>query len=191
MPARSTIRTHADRSVPEETAKVLEEGHVAHVGFVDEGQPFVIPLGYQFSAETPDRLYFHGSLGSRAMRHMATGAPLCISVTLLQGLVYSRTALNHSMNYRSAVVFGRGRRVTDESVQRAVYEAMVRRYFPGRTEGRDYSAPTDAHLAQTMLIEVEIEESSAKMRTGPPLGPMDAVEGAAGTCGVVPLPADG
>lgn len=187
MSSRSTIRIHADRSVPQEAAAILAEGHVAHVGFVEEGQPFVIPLGYQFSAETPDRIYFHGSLASRAMRHMASGAPVCVTVTLLQGLVYSRTALNHSMNYRSAVCFGRGRRVTDEAVQRKVYEAMVGRYFPGRTEGRDYAAPTVAHLDATALVEVEIEEMSAKKRTGGPLGPLDAVEGAPGTCGVVEL----
>ncbi|HEX3745011.1 MAG TPA: pyridoxamine 5'-phosphate oxidase family protein [Bryobacteraceae bacterium] len=187
MTTRTNIRNHAERSVPEEAAGILAEGHVAHVGFVEDGQPFVIPLGYQYSAESPDRIYFHGSLGSRAMRHLSTGAPVCISVTLLQGLVYSRTALNHSMNYRSAVCFGHGRRVMDEAVQRRVYEAMVRRYFPGRTEGRDYSAPTEAHLESTALVEVEIEEWSAKMRTGGPLGPTDAVPGADGTCGVVEL----
>jgi uncharacterized protein len=187
MSPRSTIHTHAERSVPEEAAKILAEGHVAHVGFVEDGQPFVIPLGYQFSPATPDRIYFHGSLASRAMRHMATGAPVCVTVTLLNGLVYSRTALNHSMNYRSAVCFGRGRRVMDPAVQSTVYDAMVSRYFPDRTAGRDYSAPTAAHLESTMLIEVEIEEWSAKMRTGGPLGPLDAVEDAAGTCGVVPL----
>ena len=121
------------------------------------------------------------------MRHLASGAPVCVSVTLLDGLVYSRTALNHSMNYRSAVCFGRGRRVTDSAVQRTVYEAMVSRYFPGRTEGRDYAAPTAAHLESTALIEVEIEQWSAKMRTGGPLGPLDAEEGAPGTCGVVDL----
>jgi nitroimidazol reductase NimA-like FMN-containing flavoprotein (pyridoxamine 5'-phosphate oxidase superfamily) len=187
MSARTTIRTHAERSVPEEAARILAEGYVAHIGFVEDGQPFVIPLGYQFSAETPERIYFHGSLASRAMRHLASGAPVCIAVTLLNGLVYSRTALYHSMNYRSAVCFGRGRRVMDSAVQRTVYEAMVRRYFPGRTEGRDYQAPAAAHLESTALVEVEIEEWSAKMRTGGPLGPMDAVEGAPGTCGVVEL----
>jgi nitroimidazol reductase NimA-like FMN-containing flavoprotein (pyridoxamine 5'-phosphate oxidase superfamily) len=187
MSPRSTVCRHAERSVPEEAARILAEGHVAHVGFAEDGQPFVIPLGYQFSPETPGRIYFHGSVASRAMRHMATGAPVCITVTLLNGLVYSRTALYHSMNYRSAVCFGRGRRVIDTAVQRAVYEAMVSRYFPGRTEGVDYSAPTAAHLESTMLIEVEIEEFSAKMRTGGPLGPMDAIEDAPGTCGVVPL----
>jgi len=185
MPDRTTIRTHAERSAPEEAAGIFAAGRVAHLGFAEDGQPVVIPMGYQFSEETPDRIYFHGSLGSRAMRHLASGAPVCIAVTLLDGLVYSRTALYHSMNYRSAVCFGRGRRVMDEAVQRAVYDAMVRRYFPGRTAGRDYSAPTEAHLESTALVEVAIEEWSAKMRTGGPLGPMDAVDGAPGTCGVV------
>jgi uncharacterized protein len=187
MSQRSTIRIHADRSVPQEAAQILAQGHVAHVGFVEEGQPYVIPLGYQFSPAAPDRIYFHGSLASRAMRHMASGAPVCVTVTLLDGLVYSRTALNHSMNYRSAVCFGRGRQVTDSAVQRTVYEAMVSRYFPERTPGRDYAEPTQAHLDGTTLIEVAIEECSAKMRAGGPLGPLDATEGAPGTCGVVPL----
>jgi len=160
---------------------------VAHVGFVQDGQPFVIPVGYQYRADAPDRLYVHGSLGSRLMRHLATGAPVSIAVTLLDGLVYSRTAMNHSMNYRSVVCFGRGHRVTDDAVQRAVYDAMIDRYFPGRTAGRDYSAPTVEHLNATMLIEIEIEEWSAKMREGDPLGPEDAAEYAPGTRGVVPL----
>jgi nitroimidazol reductase NimA-like FMN-containing flavoprotein (pyridoxamine 5'-phosphate oxidase superfamily) len=155
------------------------------VGFVQDGQPFVIPLGYQYSESSPGSIYFHGSLGSRAMRHMAGGAPVCVTVTLLDGLVYSRTALNHSMNYRSAICFGRGKQVFDRAIQHEVYEAMVSRDFPGRTVGTDYAAPTPEHLDATALIEVEIEEYSAKARTGGPTGPLDAVEDAPGTCGVV------
>jgi hypothetical protein len=185
--ARSTIRTHADRSVPEDAAQILAAGYVAHLGFVEDGQPFVIPLSYQFSPAAPDRIYLHGSLASRALRHLATGAPVCLTVTLLDGLVYSRSAVNHSMNYRSVVCFGRGRRVTDPAVQAAVYEAMIGRYFPGRTAGRDYAAPTAEHLAATALIEVEIEEWSAKARAGGPLDPLDAAADAPGTRGVVPL----
>ena len=184
---RSTICTHADRSVPQEAVKIFAEGRVAHVGFVQDGQPYVIPLGYQFSPDAPRYLYLHGSPASRLMRHLATAAPVCIAVTLLDGLVYSRTALYHSMNYRSAICFGRGRRVMDEALQRSVYEAMVSRYFPGRTAGRDYSEPTAEHLAATMLIEVEIEEWSAKRRAGGPMGPLDAGEDAPGTRGVAPL----
>jgi nitroimidazol reductase NimA-like FMN-containing flavoprotein (pyridoxamine 5'-phosphate oxidase superfamily) len=185
--SRSTIRTHADRSVPEQAAGILAQGLVAHLGFVEEGQPYVIPLSYQFSSAAPDRIYLHGSLASRAMRHLATGQPVCITVTLVDGLVYSRTAFNHSIDYRSVVCFGRGRRVTDSALQRSVYEAMIGRYFPGRTEGRDYAGPTAEHLEATALIEVAIEEWSAKVRTGGPLGPGDADDNAPGTSGVVPL----
>ncbi|MBZ5625462.1 MAG: pyridoxamine 5'-phosphate oxidase family protein [Acidobacteriia bacterium] len=184
---RSTIQRHPDRDARERAAPILAEGHVAHVGFVDDGQPFVIPLGYQFNPAEPDRLYLHGSPASRALQHLASGAPVCITVTLLDGLVYSRTALYHSMNYRSVVCFGRGRQVTDPEVQQRVYKGMVSRYFPGRTAGKDYSEPTSAHLEATTLIEVEIEEWSAKAREGGPAGPQDADPQAPGTCGVVPL----
>jgi uncharacterized protein len=171
----------------ERAAPILAEGHVAHVGFVEDGQPFVIPLGYQFNPAEPDRLYLHGATASRAMEHVASGAPVCITVTLLDGLVYSRTALYHSMNYRSVVCFGRGSRVTDPGVQQKIFRGMISRYFPGRTAGQDYSEPTAEHLAATRLVEVRIEEWSAKQRDGGPLGPMDADPGAPGTCGVVPL----
>ena len=184
---RSEIRRHAERSVVDKAAAILAQGHVAHLGFVQDGQPFVIPLGYQFDAAEPDRLYLHGFPGSRAMLHVASGAPVCITVTLLDGLVYSRTALNHSMNYRSVVCFGRGRQVTDFEVQRRVYRAMVSRYFEGRTPGRDYSEPTDSQLLNTLLVAVEIEEWSAKAREGGPMGPLDRDDNAPGTCGVVPL----
>jgi len=116
------------------------------------------------------------------MRHMATGAPVCVTVTLLNGLVYSRTALNHSMNYRSAVCFGRGRRVMDPAVQSTVYDAMVSRYFPESHRGpgllRAHGGAPGVHYADRSGVE----EWSAKMRTGGPLGPLDAVEDAAGTC---------
>ena len=186
-PTRASIRRHAERDATESAGAILAEGRVAHVGFVEDGQPFVIPLGYQFDPAEPDRLYLHGSTASRALQHAASGAPLCITVTLVDGLVYSRTAMYHSMNYRSVVCFGRGRRVTDPEVQQKVYRAMVSRYFAGRTAGRDYSEPTAEHLEATSLVEVRIEEWSAKQRQGGPLGPRDADPEAPGTCGVVPL----
>jgi len=185
--SRSTIRRHADRDVSDRAAPILAEGHVAHVGFVQDGQPFVIPVGYQFSPADPDRIYLHGSPASRALQHVASGEPVCVTVTLLDGLVYSRTALYHSMNYRSVVCFGRGREVSDPEVQQRVYRGMVSRYFAGRTAGRDYSEPTAEHLAATLLVEVVIEDWSAKAREGGPAGPLDADPEAPGTCGVVAL----
>jgi nitroimidazol reductase NimA-like FMN-containing flavoprotein (pyridoxamine 5'-phosphate oxidase superfamily) len=184
---RSAIHRHPERAAIEQAAAILAEGHVAHVGFVQDGQPYVIPLGYQFDAAEPERLYLHGYPGSRAMLQLASGEPVCITVTLLDGLVYSRTALNHSMNYRSVVCFGRGRRVTDHETQRRIYRGMVSRYFEGRTPGRDYSEPTDPQLENTLLVGVDIEEWSAKARDGGPTGPLDRDENAPGTCGVVPI----
>jgi len=108
-------------------------------------------------------------------------------VTLLDGLVYSKSAMYHSMNYRSVICFGRGREVTDRPAQRSVYEAMVSRYFPGRTTGRDYAPPAEPHLDATLLVEVALEEWSAKAREGGPLGPLDNDDAAPGTCGVVAL----
>jgi len=117
---RSAIKRHPERDVIDRAAPILAEGHVAHVGFVDAGQPFVIPMGYQFNPPTRITCILHGSPASRVIKHLASGAPVCVTVTLLDGLVYSRTAMNHSMNYQSVVCFGRGRQVTDADVQQRV-----------------------------------------------------------------------
>lgn len=187
LPTAATVERHPERAVTDRAAEILVAGHVAHVGFVDRGRPVVIPFGYQFDAAMPDRLYLHGTPGGRAIERIESGEPVCVTVTLLDGFVYSKTALYHSMNYRSVVCFGRGTRVTDTEVQHRVYRSMVSRYFEGRTPGRDYSIPTPAHLDATALVEIRIEEWSAKMREGGPKGPTDADPNAPGTCGVVPV----
>lgn len=184
---RTRIRRHPERAVPAEAPEVLAQGMVAHVGFCQDGQPVVMPLAYHFDPATPDRLYLHGAHASRTLRHLATGAPVCVTVTLLDGLVYSRTALYHSMNYRSVVCFGRARRVAGEAEKRAIFERMAQRYFAGRTAGRDYDAPPSAHLRGTALVEVQIETWSAKARRGGPTGPRDADPTAPGSRGVVAL----
>ena len=184
---RSKLKCHAERAVPEEAAAFLTAGSVAHVGFAVEGQPFVIPFTYHYAATAPDRLYLHGSLDSRTLKHLSTGAPVCVTVTMEDALVYSRTALYHSMNYRSVVAFGKARAVESATDKQKVFLAMVDRYFPGRKAGRDYAAAPRADLDSTALIEVVIEEASAKRREGGPLGPHDANPDAAGTAGVVEL----
>jgi uncharacterized protein len=184
---RAEIKRHAERSVPEQAATILAVGRVAHLAFTENGQPFAIPFGYHFDAARPDRLYIHGSRASRALNLAASGAPLSITVTLLDGLVYSKSAMYHSINYRSAICFGRGREVTDPATQRTIYEQMVQRYFPGRTPGRDYAPLTAPELAATILVEVAIEEISAKARQHGPAGPCDDDPEAPGTCGVIPL----
>ena len=182
IPARAQ---HADRSVPEEAASILAQGLVAHVAFSLDGQPYVIPFSYQYDSSVPDRLYLHGSPESRALTHLASGAAVCVEVCLLDGLVYSRTAKYHSMNYRSAVCFGRARRVEGEAEMRDVFEKMIARYFEDRTSGRHYEAPPKAHLDATALLEISIEAWSAKARRGGPKGPRDADQSAPGTAGVV------
>jgi len=184
---RSEIQRHPERGVAERAAEFLAAGRIAHLAFLDGEQPVAIPFGYQFDAARPDRIYLHGSAASRALRLAAEGLPVCVTVTILDGLVYSKTALNHSMNYRSVVCFGRGRQVTDHAEQQTVYEGMVRRYFPGRTAGQDYALATDPQLDATLLVEIVIEDFSAKMREGGPLGPLDADPAAPGTCGVAPV----
>ena len=180
---RTRIKSHPERAVPEEAAEILSNGLVAHVGLIEDGLPFVIPLSYHFDSERPDRLYLHGSIRSRAMENLASGVPVCVTVTLTDGLVYSRKAMNHSMNYRSVVLFGTAREVTDHDEKFALFDQMVQRYFPDRLLERDYNPPPASDLGVTALVEVEIEEWSAKARRGGPTGPDDDNPDALGSAG--------
>jgi uncharacterized protein len=181
------IRQHVERAVPERAQEFLAEGHVAHVGFEQDGRPYVIPMLYHYGAEWPDRIFVHGGVSSRMIQHLATGVPVCATVTELDGLVYSRDARYHSANYRSVMCFGHARLVEDDDVKQAMFTAMTSRYFPGRTAGRDYAIAPKSHLDATPVVEIVIEEFSAKMREGGPKGPRDADASASGTCGVVEL----
>jgi len=183
----TTIRQHAERNVPERAQEFLAQGHVAHIGFELDGLPYVIPMLYHYSPEQPDRLYIHGGLTGRMIAHLATGVPVCATVTELDGLVYSRDARYHSANYRCVMCFGRGRLVEDDARKHAIFEAMTARYFPGRTVGRDYAAAPKSHLDATPVLEVVIEQMSAKTRVGGPKGPRDADDGAPGSSGVMEL----
>jgi len=184
MDERARLRTHSERSVPEEAPAILEAGRVAHVGFVVDGQPYVIPMLYHY---VPDAgvLYLHGARKGRIMRHLGDGAPVCVTVTHLDQLVYSKTALDHSANYRSAVCFGTGRVIEDADEKNGILEEMVGRYFEGRTGGVDYQHATPQHLKATTLVEVAIEAISGKERHGPPNGPDDDDPDAPGTAGLV------
>lgn len=183
----TSIHQHPERSVPDRAQEFLAEGYVAHVGFEQEGRPYVIPMLYHYSVEQPDRLYIHGGLSSRTIRHLASGVPVCATVTELDGLVYSRDARYHSANYRCVMCFGRGRLLEDDERKQAVFIAMTSRYFPGRTVGRDYAIAPKSHLDATPVVEIVIEEISAKMREGGPKGPHDADPDAPGTCGALEL----
>ena len=180
---RTRVKNHPERSVPEEAAEILSSGMVAHVGFIEDGLPYVIPLTYHYDSDNPDRMYLHGSIRSRAMEVLASGAPVCVTVTMSDGLVYSRKAMNHSMNYRSVVLFGTAREVTDHDEKFALFDQMVQRYFPDRLLERDYNPPPASDLGVTSLVEVQIEEWSAKARRGGPTGPDDDKPDAAGSAG--------
>lgn len=182
---RARLRQLRERSVPEEIPAILAEGRVAHLGFVVDGQPYVIPLLYHFDPAVPDRLYLHGSTRSRALGRLATGAPVCVTVTHLDQLVYSKTALDHSANYRSAVCFGTGRVIADPDEKNAVLEHMVARYFEGRSAGEHYTRATPQHLKATLLVEVAVTEASGKARRGPPNGPGDDDPDVPGTAGLL------
>lgn len=190
LPAdRAQVRVHRDRAVPDEAAAILAAGIVAHVAIADAHGPLVIPMTYQFDPAEPGVIHLHGGHHSRLMQALAAGTPVSIGVTLTDGLVASKTALNHSVNYRSAVAFGRAAaQQGDLARQRAVLQAMIARYWPGRTAGVDYGVTPERDLDATAFVTIAIEQVSAKKRSGPPKGPGDADPAVPGTAGVFPIP---
>jgi len=144
--------------------QILDEGFICHVGFAIEGQPFVIPTGY---ARAGDKLIIHGSQASRMLRALKTGIDVCVTVTIIDGLVLARSAFHHSMNYRSVVIFGRATLIEEREAKLAALFALSEHMIPGRWE--DVREPTEAELQQTTVLSLPIDEASAKIRTGPPL----------------------
>jgi nitroimidazol reductase NimA-like FMN-containing flavoprotein (pyridoxamine 5'-phosphate oxidase superfamily) len=142
---------------------VIDAGLVAHLGFVDEGQPFVIPT---LHARIGDQLYVHGSSASRALRRLGEGIPVCVTVTLVDGIVLARSVFEHSMNYRSVVVLGTATAVEAESEKYEVLEAFTEKLLPGRWG--DARVPTSVELKATSVLRVPLDEASAKIRTGGP-----------------------
>lgn len=142
---------------------VLDAGLIAHVGFQDAGQPVVIPMLY---ARRGRSLLLHGAGKARISRLLASGAPICASVALLDGIVAARSAFNSSLHYRSAVIFGSGRLLEGREEALAALETVSNHVFPGRWE--ELRAPTEQELAMTAVIEVSIEDASAKISADPP-----------------------
>jgi nitroimidazol reductase NimA-like FMN-containing flavoprotein (pyridoxamine 5'-phosphate oxidase superfamily) len=143
--------------------RILDEALIAHVGLAVDGDPVVIPMVF---GRDNDRLFLHGSVASRLLRALDHGLPVCVTVTLLDGLVLARSQRNHSANYRSVVVFGTGRRLHHDDAVRALAR-IVDHAIPGRSA--EARPPTKAELAETLVIEVPIEVASVKVRSGPPL----------------------
>jgi uncharacterized protein len=182
--ARSRVRRHPERGSRERELidAILDEGLVCHVGIVVDGRPVVIPMAY---ARDGDRLLLHGATGSRLLHALAGGCEVCVTVTLLDGLVVARSAFDSSMNYRSVVAFGRARQVADDAGKRRALDALTDHLIPGRT--RELRAPLEREVNATEVIEVTIEEASAKTRFGPPSEPAPAAGADEVWAGVVPL----
>ena len=167
---RTRLVREAERGVYDrETAyRILDEGFLCHVGFVADSQPFVIPTSY---GRKDDRLYIHGSAASRMLRQMKEGLPVCVTVTLLDGLVLARSIFNHSMNYRSVVILGKATPVDDPLEKVEALRLLSEHIIPGRWA--DARQPNERELKATLVMRVPIEEFSAKVRTGPPIDDED------------------
>jgi nitroimidazol reductase NimA-like FMN-containing flavoprotein (pyridoxamine 5'-phosphate oxidase superfamily) len=170
--ARTTVKRQPDRGHydRDRVHAVLDEGLVAHVGLATAEGPVVIPMLY---ARDGDRLLLHGSTASRLLRS-GRSAELCVAVTLVDGLVLARSAFHHSMNYRSVVVFGQATAIADPDERRAALDVLIDHIVPGRTgEARE---PNDKELRSTLVLALPLDESSVKIRTGPPIDEDDDLD---------------
>jgi len=143
---------------------ILDEALVAHLGFAIDGHPYVIPT---LHARVGDTVYVHGSAASRAIRALGAGAPACLTVTLLDGIVFARSAFHHSINYRSVVVLGEARPVANQTERAAALELFTERLAPGRWS--EVRPPSAQELKGTRVLAIRLDEASAKARTGPPV----------------------
>ena len=143
--------------------RILDEGFVCHVGFTVDGQPFVIPTAY---GRVGDKLYIHGSAASRTLRSLNGGIPVCVAVTLVDGLVLARSAFHHSINYRSVVILGAATMVVAAEEKMTALRAFTEHVIPGRWD--DVREPNEQELKGTSVLALPLVEVSAKVRTGPP-----------------------
>ena len=160
------VQRHPERAAydRETIDAILDEGLVGHLGFVSDGHPYVVPMLY---ARAGDTLYLHGAPASRVLGSLTSRASFSFTVTLLDGLVLARSAFRHSLNYRSVVVLGEGRAVTERDEKLAALEALVGHVLPGRPD--EVRGPSAAELKVTEVIALELDHASAKIRTGPPV----------------------
>jgi len=174
---RTTVRRKPDRASYDRDLiySILDEAFVCHLGLVHDGQPFVMPTNY---VRDGDRLLLHGSTAGRMMRALAGGAPFCLTVTLLDAMVFAPTAVGHSVNYRSVVVLGKGTPLEDLVAKRAAMRAFVNHVFPG-------VSPSDQELKGTMVVQIPLGEVSAKIRTG--FAVDDEKDYGAAWTGIVPM----
>ncbi|MBA3690021.1 MAG: pyridoxamine 5'-phosphate oxidase family protein, partial [Actinobacteria bacterium] len=165
--SRTQVRRHPERGAydREVVNAILDEALICHLAYVaDDGSPRVIPT---IHTRVEDTLYLHGSAASRTMRATKTGLDVAVVATIVDGLVLARSAANHSMNYRSVVVYGTAREVTDPSERLVVARSIVEHVIPGRAE--HVRMPDETENRETTMLAVPLAEASAKIRTGPPL----------------------
>jgi uncharacterized protein len=154
-------RGHYDR---ETIYRILDEALICHVGFVHEGQPFVIPINF---ARVDDTIVLHGAKASRLLKHIEAGHLVCVEATIVDGLVLARSVFHHSVNYRSVVLFGTGYAIEDEVEKLCALEAVSEHLIPGRW--KEARLPNPKELKATRVVGIRIDEASAKVRVGPPL----------------------
>jgi nitroimidazol reductase NimA-like FMN-containing flavoprotein (pyridoxamine 5'-phosphate oxidase superfamily) len=179
---RTKVRRLPDRGTNDRVTayEVIDEAYIAHVGFVVDGEPRVLPMTY---GRDGDVLYLHGAVGN-AMLRASRDAEVCVTITLLDGLVLARSAFHHSMNYRSVVLLGTATAVEDVDEKRRAFDCIVEHVLPGRTE---VARPAnESELRKTLVLALPIEEGSAKVRTGGPIDD-DADMDLPVWAGVVPL----
>ena len=143
---------------------ILDEGFICHVGFAIDGRPYVIPTGY---ARAGDLLFIHGSAASRMLRALSGGIEVCVTVTLVDGIVLARSAFHSSMNYRSVVIFGVASLIEDPGRKLEALTALSEHIIPGRWD--EVRKPTESEMQATTVLAVPLQEASAKVRTGPPI----------------------
>lgn len=182
--ARSKVRRLAERGAydRESIEQILDEGFICHVGFVTDDGPVVLPTAY---ARVGDVVYLHGAAANHALRTLGSGGRVCLSVTLVDGLVLARSAFHHSVNYRSAVLFGTAEEVRRADEKRAALDAIVEHIVPGRTA--DARAASDSELRATRVVRIVVEEASAKSRSGGPKDDPEDVEQVGAWAGHLPL----
>jgi nitroimidazol reductase NimA-like FMN-containing flavoprotein (pyridoxamine 5'-phosphate oxidase superfamily) len=164
--SRTTVKRHPERGDYDRDVidAILDEALICHLGFLVDGQPFVIPT---IHARDGDILYIHGSPGSRMLRTAKAGVDICVTATLLDGLVLARSVYNHSLNYRSVVVLGRAYEVTELDEKLRAMQCVVEHVVPGRWN--DARQPNEGEIKGTTILALPLDEASAKIRSGPPV----------------------
>ncbi len=181
--ARTTLERRANRGTYDRSTinGILDDGLICHIGVVVDGAPRVLPTAY---VRHEDCLYVHGATTNATFKSMIAGADLCITVTLLDGLVLARSAMHHSLNYRSVMLYGKANEVVDADLKQRVLDALIERMLPGRLA--EVRRASEAEIRATTVIAIPLLEGSAKVRSGPPVDAARDLERAT-WAGVVPL----